>query len=203
MAHTKLCEIQGCGKPARSPKSRLCNSHHMREWRHGSPLIKKGSDHGEAVKFMHEVVIPYCSDDCLIWPCAKDAAGYGQVYFDGRARYVSRVVCEEVNGHPPTSAHEAAHNCGKGHLGCVNPKHLRWATRKENAEDRLIHGTHHRGERSHFARLTSEAVKEIRQLRGALRQHEIAERFGVSQQTVSRILARQTWNLPGEQNERS
>jgi len=27
------------------------------------------------------------------------------------------------------------------HLGCINPKHLRWATRQQNALDALEHGT--------------------------------------------------------------
>lgn len=198
MAVQKLCEVPGCGKNARSNGSKFCNSHHMREWRHGSPLIKKGSDHGEAIKFMREVVMPHCADDCLIWPYAKDAAGYGQVYLDRRVRYVSRVVCEEINGHPPTPLHEAAHNCGKGNMGCVTPSHLRWATTKENAEDRVMHGTHSRGDRSHFASLSDEDVREIRRVGGSLLQREIASKFNVSQSAISRILNAKTWLSSGD-----
>lgn len=33
-------------------------------------------------------------------------------------------MCELVYGKPPMPKHQAAHNCGKGNLGCINPKHL-------------------------------------------------------------------------------
>jgi hypothetical protein len=55
----------------------------------------------------------------------------------GKNYYVSRLVCEEINGPPPTSKHEAAHDTLNGCIGglCVNGEHLRWATGKENSRD--------------------------------------------------------------------
>lgn len=51
---------------------------------------------------------------------------------------VARVVCEEINGPPPTSEHQAAHNTPNGCIGrfCVNGNHLRWATQSENERDK-------------------------------------------------------------------
>lgn len=73
-----------------------------------------------------------------------DTLGAAQINLGGRSVIVARMVCEEVNGPPPTPAHQAAHSCGKGHLGCITPQHLRWATQVENEADKLIHGTHNR-----------------------------------------------------------
>jgi hypothetical protein len=50
-----------------------------------------------------------------------------------------------------------------------------------------------RGELNGQAKLTADAVREIRALRGSVAQREIAERFGVAQWTVSAIQLRQLW----------
>jgi hypothetical protein len=75
---------------------------------------------------------------CFIWMGAL-ANGRPQVgvSMTRKGAYVSRLVCEEVRGPPPTSKHDAAHNTPNGCVGglCVNGDHLRWATRKENMAD--------------------------------------------------------------------
>ncbi|WP_425482645.1 HNH endonuclease [Chelativorans xinjiangense] len=112
---------------------------------------------------------------------------------DGRYRVASRIVCEEANGSPPTPKHEAAHNCGFGDRGCVNPEHLQWKTHAGNQMDRVEHGTHHRGERQWMAKLTIPDVRQIRKLRGEISQSKIAIMFGVSQATVADIHLRRKW----------
>src|SRR5690606_29105850 len=97
-------------------------------------------------------------------------------------------------GPPPTVEHEAAHSCGKGHEGCVNPHHLRWATSTENKADTLIHGTRNRGERNRSAKLTDAKVYEIRRLLAAgMTQTAIAAMFAVSLTTISKIAAGKIW----------
>lgn len=51
--------------------------------------------------------------------------------------YVSRIMCEEAHGPPPSPKHDAAHDTPNGCIGglCVNGEHLRWATRSENMQD--------------------------------------------------------------------
>lgn len=93
------------------------------------------------MRYFREVVVGYTGDDCLLWPFSKSNKGYGTINHDGRNLTVSRFLCAEVNGPPPTPDHVAAHSCGRGHTGCVNPRHLRWATRTENEADKIIHGT--------------------------------------------------------------
>ena len=84
--------------------------------------------------------VPEPNTGCYLWTGAV-AGGGGRpmvgVGRDWRPTLVSRLVCEEVYGPPPTLDHLAAHNTPNGCVGglCVNGDHLRWATRKENYED--------------------------------------------------------------------
>lgn len=73
-------------------------------------------------------------------------------------------------------------------------RNLRWATRKENGADRDRHGTNLRGERGTQAKLTEANVRSIRALRDeGWKQLDLAQRFGVSQVTISEITLRKTW----------
>jgi hypothetical protein len=71
-------------------------------------------------------------DECLLWPFARTLNGYGQVLFEGRQTRAHRAICILAHGEPPFDGAEATHSCANGHLGCVNPKHLRWKTHHEN-----------------------------------------------------------------------
>ena len=81
------------------------------------------------------------NDSCLTWPFTKSTRGYASIYVNGCGAYGHRVMCELAHGPAPSAKHVAAHSCGKGHKACVNPRHVRWATKKEDAADRKIHGT--------------------------------------------------------------
>lgn len=72
---------------------------------------------------------------------------------------------------------------------------LAYGTAKENASDKLTHGTEKVGESNHHAKLTESQVKEIRNLyaAGIASQREIAERYGVNQSHVSTIVLRKSW----------
>jgi hypothetical protein len=182
----RVCSIPGCGKPhiARG----LCDRHYRRWKRHGNPL--GGRILGETWRFLREVVLPYAGDKCLIWPYSRTVKGYRQI---GRNQIVSRLACERVHGPAPSPQHQAAHNCGNGHLGCVNPRHLSWKTVKENHADKIVHGTALIGERNPAARLTIELVRRIRALKGTMTHQEIGARFGVSRTRISMILTGKSW----------
>lgn len=115
------------------------------------------------------------------------------MWLDGRLQLAHREVCRAAFGPPPTQSHVAAHSCGNGHLGCVNPKHVRWATDEENKHDMLAHGTRLFGEANGAARLTAQQVRAIRDLCASLSQRKIASMFGVSKSTVSSICHDETW----------
>lgn len=95
------------------------------------------------------------------------------------------VHCLVLRAHtgPPAPGQECRHLDGdrsNNRLG-----NLKWGTRKENAADRVLHGTHHRGEASPTSRLTDEQAEEIREASGS--HAEVARHFGVSATTIWRI----------------
>ena len=136
--------------------------------------------------------VDFTGADCLIWPFNCDAHGYGLIQDNGKLARTSRIMCKLRHGEPPTPKHEAAHNCGKGHLGCVNPQHLQWKTAKENSADKLIHGTSQRGEKHGGAKLTEADVIAIRAISG-ISQRMIAKRYGVNQAQISLIIQHKRW----------
>lgn len=193
MANPKLCSIPDCGKPAL--KRGWCSSHYQRWLKGGDPLSGGAyrAARGELLKFVHSVALLHKSNECLIWPFGSGTDGYGKIQVKGKTLRAPRLICELAHGKPPTLKHEAAHSCGNGHLGCVSPNHLRWATNIENHADRLIHGTHLRGERQPLAKLTAANVQFIRESAGRLKQRELAEMFGVTQANISNILTNRHW----------
>ena len=192
MANSRICSVPGCDNPVHGHG--YCGNHYARWRRHGYPLGGRVTP-GEPERFLRESVLTHKGDECLLWPFGTNNSGYALLRHNGSAAIVSRLVCEHVNGPPPTPKHQSAHSCGRGHLGCVAPTHLRWATRKVNESDKVLHGTHNRGERHGMAKLTEPQVQEILGLKRRLSQSKIAKIFGVSQSHVSRIHSRSRYRL--------
>jgi len=143
----RTCSVDGCGK--KHDAHGYCSVHRQRWQRFGDPLRENVTASDGEPTFFLEKALRWRSNACLIWPFSRDNKGYARIATvkrDGRkvpAR-VNRVICLRVHGKPPTRKHEAAHSCGKGHLGCISPKHLEWKTHRENCLDKIIHGTSRR-----------------------------------------------------------
>jgi hypothetical protein len=132
-------------------------------------------------------------DDCLIWPYARDLErGYGYAWRDGKTVAAHREMCRVAHGDPPFDRACATHSCGKGHLGCVNPKHLAWRTQQANIADKVAHGTHLLGEVCPNAKLTASEVVKIYQDARAPR--AIAADYGCTWQNVRSIKSGLTWS---------
>lgn len=119
--------------------------------------------------------VAYAGDDCIQWPFCT-LRGRGMLRYEGKKWYAHRIMCILAKGEPPTPEHEAAHECGNGHLGCVNPNHLNWKTRTENRRDSIRHGTSVRSR----PRLSRPQVAQIRTLKGKESAYVVAERYEVS-----------------------
>lgn len=143
--------------------------------------------------FLECEVISFQGDECLTWPFAKHVNGYGKIVVNKKQKTVSRLVCEIIHGQKPTEKHEAAHSCGNGHLGCVNPNHLSWKTPKENQADRILHGTSNRGSRHGRAILNEIQVLQIYDLKRSYSHELIAAVFGVDKRRVDRISCGADW----------
>jgi hypothetical protein len=162
---------------------RYCGPHYHRLLRHGDP--NGGSRFlGETRAFIEHLVKEPLHDGCVTWPFAT-SRGYAYVAWNGKYVSVSRLICRLVHGDPPSGKIHAAHRCGKGAQGCVNPKCLYWATKAENDADRVRHGTIPRGEKCFLSRLTDAEADAIR--RDRRKGIVIAAEYGVSPAQVSRI----------------
>lgn len=157
------------------------------------PHGKRGSQHNERMQYVRDIVMPYDGDDCLIWPFSRTPGGYGQIRVNGKTGYVTRLICQEMFGPPPSPKHHAAHSCGNGSKGCCTKRHLRWASPAENIQDKFKHGTIIKGEAVAASKLTVDQVRHIKSFKGVLTQMEIAAYFGVSQTNISQIFLGKIW----------
>lgn len=196
MAAKRICAVDGCCKTDTIVRG-YCRIHYHRFMKYGDPLAGP-TFNGEPLAWLEARVRHADKDTCLIWPYARHEAnrggrGYGKVFIGGEQRFAHRVMCTLAHGDPPTPKHEAAHTCGKGHEGCVNPNHLRWDTTQGNADDRRVHGTVNKGSRNGRAVLSEDDVRQIKSLLGTMSQRAIAERFGVSRWAVTDIANGRRW----------
>lgn len=183
------CEADGCENKIHARG--LCNTHYRRQLKHGSTKY-------EDIKYMPgerwiEENKLYDGDDCIKWPFFISSAGRGMVVWKGTRMTAPRAMCYALYGEPDHRLIEAAHSCGNGHLGCMNPRHLRWATHMENVEDRAKHGRDRKGEEINTARLTEGDVREIRAMPASLSAKEIAKIYGVTKSTIVKARNGRTW----------
>jgi len=181
------CPTPGCDKAAE--RRGYCRNHLYRLEKYGDPLM--GNPTPGTLPQWIEAHKNHVGADCLIWPFHRSTDGYARWCINGRGKNVHATMCEHRNGPRPSPRHHAAHTCGKGSAGCVNPQHMEWKTFEENEADKVRHGTRIRGERSPNAKLTEDDVRKIRAAKG--KQRDIAKRFGVGQASVWRIRHKITW----------
>lgn len=129
--------------------------------------------------------------ECLIWPYTRNGHGYGMMSYLGKMGEAHRFMCLLVHGKPPSPRHQAAHDCGNGHKGCVHPKHIFWKTPRRNRLDSNDHGT---GNRPAPRRLTIDQVMEIRA--SSKPYAELAAEYGVHRDTIGKIFRGETWKEP-------
>lgn len=143
--------------------------------------MSKNKGNGKCVQWLRDHA-SHTGKDCLHWPYMRNQeTGYCMFGLDGEILYAHRYMCELAHGHAPSDEHQAAHSCGKGHLGCLNPQHLSWKTISENLADKKAHRSWARYLEN---RLTTAQVAEVRALKGTMSQYEIAKRFGVKRSCI-------------------
>lgn len=180
------CSVANCENPVFCRS--LCQKHYARLLRHGSPT-GGSTEHGAILDWIKSNMHSW-GDECMYYP------GYNKedrlrFQIGDKRFFAARWVCIQVHGDPPSKFHEAAHECGNGHLSCVNPKHLRWATKLENQEDKFRHGRQVRGSRVTGSKLKEADVLEIRS--SPLSISKLSSKYGVSPSSISHIRARKSW----------
>ena len=132
------------------------------------------------------------SDDCILWERSVTTDGYPQITRNGKRYTATRLSLIIFSGHEPADL-QAAHSCNVRR--CVNPRHLRWATRLENQVDRIAHGTTRRGEQMHSATITATQAAQIKRLLadGGMKQKDVAVLIGCTEHVVSAIARNVKW----------
>jgi hypothetical protein len=184
------CSISQCN---RKVLARGWCSRHYQRWRgHGDP-VAGGTIKGAGAKFIEDSLLTN-TDECILWPFGRHRMGYAKAYFGpGESRQGHRIVCKKAYGPAPSPKHDAAHSCRGGYLGCINWRHLRWATRKENIADATSQGTIARGHRHPSVKLTEQQVRQIRALRHKMSGRQIAKQFGLGHSSVRSIFSGRNW----------
>lgn len=131
------------------------------------------------------------TESCWLWTASKDRDGYGHFARNKRAHRISYIL---IKGKIPKGLW-VLHKCDNP--PCVNPDHLYLGTIKENTKDKNERGRYNPsyGEKSHFAKLTTKQVLEIRKLRASGKSlGEIAKIYKIGKMQVSRIYRKLRWS---------
>lgn len=139
---------------------------------------------------------------CWRWLGTSVGTGYGAIHVNGKNILTHRYSWELANGPVPKGLY-VLHKCDNP--SCVRPNHLFLGTYKDNFEDmrrkgrwynHFAHAVYaHKGEENGCAKLTEQAVKEIRKLRatGEWSLNELAREFKVSKRLVLFVVQRKSW----------
>lgn len=130
-------------------------------------------------------------DECWPWAGARRPRGYGNVNHGGSTKLAHRLAWELTHG-PIPDGMVVCHRCDNP--PCCNPAHLFLGTTQDNVDDARVKGRLPRGERVWAAKLTVDAVREIRRLATAgVTRKALAVRFGVTRNHIDRLVTRKQW----------
>jgi len=134
------------------------------------------------------------ADECWLWQAAC-TRGYG-IYTRGmlgkRRIYAHRYAYEMTFG-PIPDGMLCMHKCDNP--ACVNPNHLTIGTSLDNLHDMATKGRASRGEKRWCAKLTEDAVREIRAryAAGNVSFCKLANEYGASPSAVQLAVHHKTW----------
>jgi len=138
-----------------------------------------------------EKFTPEPNSGCWLWEASRNHKGYGNfrmthIYLAHRASYAL------YKGAIPEGLC-VLHKCDVP--ACVNPDHLFLGTHLDNAVDRMEKGRSQAGEHHVRAKLTKEAVTDIRSKyqRWKYTYQDLADEYGVSNSTIYNVVAGVNW----------
>lgn len=189
-----VCTINGCDR--RQSQGGLCPSHHRRLIKFGDPLAGPPIDDRGINLLRQWIAYRPRGEECWEWPRSRNNKGYGKIDVAGVRIYVHRAAFSLAVGPIPVGM-VVMHSCDNP--PCCNPAHLSVGTTSDNMRDAWDKGRirppNPTGNPGGAAVLTPDQVVEIRRMyaAGEGTYTSISKRFGVSNQTILRVVQRRTW----------
>lgn len=187
------CEHNTCERDAYSRG--WCLMHYKRWWRTGSIYtVRRMSEQFTLRERFEAKGWTVTEEGCWNWNGRIVAGGYGQLDYGGTALIATRVSYTLHKGEIPKGL-MVCHTCDNRR--CVNPDHLWLGTNQDNMDDMVAKGRsgpRPRGEDNLKTTLTEDQVRELRLLRSeGMLLRVLAERYGITEASVSMIARRRTW----------
>lgn len=182
------CSISGCSR--RVLARGWCGTHYQR-WRlAGDPMEGGRYTRTLREKFEKILVDRPAGDVCWLWPNWCDADGYGEFRADGQ-RLAHKAAYLIYNGDIP-AGQIVMHTCDVP--SCCNPAHLVLGTQRDNMQDMANKGRSLSGERNPHAKLTDDAVRDMRTRHAAgVPVTALASEYGVTYSPAWAAVTRKTW----------
>lgn len=194
-----ICIINYCDNKKHSRQG-WCEKHYKRWLIHGDPnkCNKFSESHNSYVKnrFYSYVTIPN-KNGCMEWTGAKHNSGYGTFSLKGSVLIKAHRYSYELFKGKFNSDMHVLHQCDNPK--CVAPNHLYLGKDKENARDRIERNRHSNppiriGEKNNKSKLNeSNVVEIINLLEQKFSERFIANKFGVTKNSIHSIKHGKTW----------
>lgn len=173
----------------------MCGMHYMRMKRHGSTEPTKGS-WGTPQERFERLGWDITESGCWEWKEYTNADGYG--------------LFKMKSGGSMVGAHKASYLIYKGEVAkgevvrhdcdnppCVNPDHLVLGAVQDNIDDCVRRGRRspQGGDRNHNKKISMKIARSIRAeyAAGGISQQKIADKYGITQGSVTQIVRGKTW----------
>jgi hypothetical protein len=173
-----------------------CQKHYRRFMKYGSPDGTKYTQEPMEVRFWR-FVDKRAEDECWPWIGNTNPKGYGQFSVGKKAQGsegAHRTSWKIHNNQDIPSKMHIMHLCDNPI--CVNPKHLRLGTAKENTHDMIQKGRKRtvapKGDLNGKAILDEEKVRLIRESK--LNHAELGRQLGVSPNCIRGVRIGRTWS---------
>lgn len=137
-------------------------------------------------------------EGCWVWQGGTSEFGHGRMRVNGTLVSPHRIAYQLFVG-PLSDDEKVLHKCDNP--PCFNPFHLFKGTYSDNMKDCAAKGrlnvqkdpSFTQGERRPTAKLTDNAVREIRRSAGTVGIRQMAEKFGVHKSIIQKVIKRTRW----------